>query len=601
MTRLLRLPAALACALLLAASYAASPVQAVGIDAYQPTRNFTLPAGGDNSGGNVLFDALPDGRLLLLNGANVSVETAPKSGAFSSLGDIPGFSLMFWGPGFLAVSPDGTRAAAGSNAGGTIAVFETANPTNATIVTGDDFAGEWIDNRYLAIANGMSGPRVEILDTQTATMTPVITNIGGASAGVAIDAAGNLYTGNGYGYNTGGSSTGWIKAFAAADWQNALATNTPLNFETTGTPVADLLSAYPFGFDGSGNMFVGGADFFGGSNDKGYAALISADAIADALANPQATPPINGNSPASVLRKIASPQETLDSLQPPTWNYNAGTGELLLGYYQNGAVTAYAAVPEPATLLLMAGAGVVGLLVRRRSRCLVIALLVLTAAPAAVEASPYDAFDFSDVDYWVGTGSNRAALVVDFYYPTGNASYVWGYQWDGTATGEQMFRAIAGTTVLRERDGGPALGTFAGSDNRLYLRTSAFSGGLGNSIFGIGYDADGDGGSFVSGFEGDETGAATDSDDYYREGWFTGYWSYWISDPATPAWGYSGLGFSSRELTNGSWDGWSYVDFTTGESGTPAVPTPAQVPEPAAFALAASAALAMLTIRRRQR
>ena len=248
-----------------------------------------------------------------------------------------------------------------------------------------------------------------------------------------------------------------------------------------------------------------------------------------------------------------------------------------------------------------AGIAALSCLLRHRARSFAVALLMLTVAPTAVEASPYDAFDFSDVDYWVGTGSNRAALVVDFYYPTGNASYVWGYQWDGTATGEQMFRAIAGTTLVRERDGGSELGTFSGSDSRLYLRASAFGGGLGNSIFGIGYDADGDGGSFVSTSEGVETGAATDSDDFYREGWFTGYWSYWISDPSAPAWGYSGLGFSSRELTNGSWDGWSYVDFMTGDSGTPAVPTPAQVPEPAAFALVASATFAMLASRRRQR
>src|SRR5262249_23325889 len=148
-------------------------------------------------------------------------------------------------------------------------------------------------------------------------VTPVVTNIIGASAGVSIDAAGNLYVGNGF-----GSDTGLIKAFTAANWQSALATNTPLNFATQGTPVADLLSAYPIGFDASGNMFVGGGDFFGGSGDYGYAAFVDAAAVASALATPQSSPPITAASSAAVLRKFASPQGTIDNAQPPNWNYN---------------------------------------------------------------------------------------------------------------------------------------------------------------------------------------------------------------------------------------------------------------------------------------
>jgi hypothetical protein len=331
---------------------------AVGIYDYQYQRSFTLPA-PTVPFSNVLFDALPDGRLLLLNNTTVSVETAPKSASFVVLGDIPGFSPSS-GPSFLAISPNGTRAAAGSNGGGSVVVFDTGNPASSTSYPADDFGGEWLDNSHLAISNGFGSAKVDILNTSAATVTPVVTNIVGASAGVSIDAAGNLYVGNGF-----GSNSGLIKSFSAASWQSALATNTPLNFATQGTPVADLLSAYPIGFDGSGNMFVGGGDFFGSSGDYGYAALVDAAAVASALAVPQASPPITSASSATVLRKFASPQDTIANFQPPNWNYNAATGELYLNYaFGNGIVGVYTAVPEPSCIVLTVMCGIL-LLIRR--------------------------------------------------------------------------------------------------------------------------------------------------------------------------------------------------------------------------------------------
>jgi hypothetical protein len=336
---------------------------AVGIYDYQLSRSFSLPGPNVNFS-QVLYDPLPDGRLLLLNGSTVSVETAPKTGTFSTLGVIPGFNVPF-GPSFLAVSPDGTRAAAGTNGGGSIAVFNTSNPTVVTNYGMQDSSGEWVDNRYLAVANFSTTSGVQVLDTTTSTVKQVIANIAGSSAGVTVDAAGNLYAANGSGSSPSGSSVGWIKEFSAAAWQNAMATSTPLNFETRGTPVVDLLSAYPIGFDTSGNLFVGGGDFFGSSGDKGYAALVDAAAVANALAIPQASPPITPASSAAVLRKLASPQGTIDNFQPPNWNYNAATGELYLNYaFGDGNVGVYVAVPEPSCTLLTVMCGM--LLVTRR-------------------------------------------------------------------------------------------------------------------------------------------------------------------------------------------------------------------------------------------
>jgi hypothetical protein len=335
-----------------AAVAAADQTIAVGVYDYQVTRSFSLPT-PINMFGQVLYDTLPDGRLLLLNETTVSVETGLKTGTFNTLGNIAGF-LPSFGPSFLAVSPDGTHAVAGTG-GNSVTVFDTSNPLSTMNYTIADFSGDWIDNRYLAIANATSSTvsRVQLLDTVTSAAVSVVDNIRGASAGVAFDSAGNLYTGNGFDTLPGGSSAGWIKAFSAASWQNAFATNTPLDFEASGTPIADLLSAYPIGFDGSGNMFVGGSDHFG-SGDSGYAALIDAAAVGNALAVPQATPPITPSSSAAVLRKLLSPSPS-DS---PYWNYNAATGELYLSYaFGDGHVDVYTAVPEPSCILLVVVSG----------------------------------------------------------------------------------------------------------------------------------------------------------------------------------------------------------------------------------------------------
>jgi hypothetical protein len=98
-----------------------------------------LPTPGVGSGGNVVYDALPDGRLLALNGSDVLVESAPKSGSFTNLGTIPGFTASF-GPSFLLVSPDGTHAAAGTNGAGSVLVFATNNPANVTSYAENDFS-----------------------------------------------------------------------------------------------------------------------------------------------------------------------------------------------------------------------------------------------------------------------------------------------------------------------------------------------------------------------------------------------------------------------------------------------------------------------------
>ncbi|MEM6552649.1 MAG: PEP-CTERM sorting domain-containing protein [Planctomycetota bacterium] len=327
------------------------------IEDYNQIRSFTLPGSG-----SALFNDLPDGRLLVVDGVNVSVETGVGTGVFTDVGTYSVTAPTF-GPTLAAISPDGSRVAIGSNGGGSVFVADTASPTPGTTQTfaASDFAAVWLDNTTLVLSNSNG---VDVLDTATGTVTNIINNIGGASAGITIDAAGNLYTGNGFDFSAGvGSGTGSIKAFDASAVQAAITSGTPIDFENSGVEVADLLSAGTIGFDALGNFFVGGGDFFGGSGDFGYAALVDADALAARLADPANVPLIDANADPSILRMFDSPQAFITGQQPSAWVYNDATGELLLSYFNDPGVSVYA-IPEPTTAALLAIG--MGLCIRRR-------------------------------------------------------------------------------------------------------------------------------------------------------------------------------------------------------------------------------------------
>ncbi|MDR2235954.1 MAG: DUF5074 domain-containing protein [Chryseobacterium sp.] len=171
--------------------------------------------------------------------------------------------------------------------------------------------------------------------------------------------------------------------------------------------------------------------------------------------------------------------------------------------------------------------------------------------------------NFSDIQFWVGTGSNEAAFVVQWNDSKNPDALVWGYRWNGNATGEDMLKAIAQ------------------ADRRffslLYQGTQ-----YGTAIGGIGFDLNGQNtnalyksgnttyplypvSGIVNTTEYDfDTYTAADTNDHWQSGWTTnGYWSYWVKDPADAAFGYSGLGASSRALQNGSWDAWNFnVSFS---------------------------------------
>ena len=181
---------------------------------------------------------------------------------------------------------------------------------------------------------------------------------------------------------------------------------------------------------------------------------------------------------------------------------------------------------------------------------------------------------FGNIVNWTGTGANQAALVVDFHDGTSKQSFVWGYRWDGAATGLNMLTAISSLTTM---------GLTVDNPSYVTLISHAESG-------------------------------ITHSQDAYAYPFNYG-WSYWIAggsadiysndspygvigtlDPAPnggtafpSGWTASPSGNSTRYLANGSWDAYSFGTFDTSNNWAPEVPpgatSYAAIPEPSALPL----------------
>lgn len=272
---------------------------------YYKIGSFSLPTGA------VMFDSLPDGRMITLSGATVYLETAPASCVFASAGDLPDANISPSGPAFLRVSPDGTRIAVGNNGGANFATFRVGvfdlDTLDGQWFHAEHFEAAWVDDSRLALTAGGPVSRVTILNTNSDPLNPdnrtVISGMGGYSGGVGIDSLGNLYAGNGF-KDEGPSDTGTIKAFTPALWEAAYQGSPSLQFESQGTLITDLLSATPLIFDHEGNLLVGGSDPFE-AGESGHIAVIRAAVLLAALGGGG---PINENDPTKVRRLDPEPQ-----------------------------------------------------------------------------------------------------------------------------------------------------------------------------------------------------------------------------------------------------------------------------------------------------
>ena len=191
----------------------------------------------------------------------------------------------------------------------------------------------------------------------------------------------------------------------------------------------------------------------------------------------------------------------------------------------------------------------------RKSRSQFVTVLAITLCAGPIAAA---AFTFDDIDFWVGSGANRAAMAIDWHRELNDPpAMVWGYCWDGIANGRDMLLAVVA------------------ADDRLFAKL----GMQGDQIraYGLGYDANDDG-QFALDNEGltqfDADGIAygsapligtpaLDDGDYYTEGWEFDFWHYGVGvgNPFNGGhWLSSPLGIVDRQLANGVWDGWAFQD-----------------------------------------
>ncbi len=157
----------------------------------------------------------------------------------------------------------------------------------------------------------------------------------------------------------------------------------------------------------------------------------------------------------------------------------------------------------------------------------------LAGVPVAASAPP---FTFADIHYWVGEGTNRAALVVDFSRD-GYAPRAWGFRWNGDATAADALLAIVH------------------EDNRLHALTGDTDYGL--SLYALGYDLADVAAAFRFDYNrGNVVAEASDADAIAAGGWYNGYWSQWTA-PVDNTFDNSSLGYgdglSYTALADGSW------------------------------------------------
>lgn len=334
-----------------AGALAVGAAASAGVPNYQLVGSFDAPAGA--------WDILPDGRLITIGGEggdDVFIQSTLNGSAYGFAGEIATATpIASFGASFLAVSPSGSTVAIGDNnfsADNSVYTFSVGDlaastPAPTQRIISPNFSATFADDETLFVTGADSqtfASGVYRVDLTTNTSSLVIDDFGGASAGVTTDGS-FLYTGNGFDFSPGGSVTGEVRAIdlTAVDGSGPL-----VSFEQGMTPVASALSAGSLGFDGSGNLLIGGGD---SSGEIDFAGVIDGDRLAAALA---------GGPPASGVDLALSPDP--DFADSYLIRFNEATGELLVA--ANGTVYRFIPSPGGAGLLALAGASAV----RRRRR-----------------------------------------------------------------------------------------------------------------------------------------------------------------------------------------------------------------------------------------
>lgn len=313
-----------------------------GVPEYALVGSFQSPAG---AGPRTLT---ADGRVLALVGGELHLQDRAASSSFSRIGSIDTGLLNAFGASCLAVSPDGSTLAIGDGDFGPGAQvhfvqwsdLDPSAPTTVQSVDAASYEAHWAPDGRLYLSGGdFSDTFVSVIDGAergAPVVTRLVEGIGGASGGITVR-DGVLYTSNGFDFDDGaGSVTGDVRAFDLGAISRGGA-----NFETDGALVASALSGLSLGFDGFGNMLIGGGDF-GNPSQFGFASVVSDDAILAALA---------GHGAAT-----DSDEQWLSPAGANTYSmlYDGWSGEILVWGFADDVVHRYA-VPAPTGAALLAG------------------------------------------------------------------------------------------------------------------------------------------------------------------------------------------------------------------------------------------------------
>lgn len=221
--------------------------------------------------------------------------------------------------------------------------------------------------------------------------------------------------------------------------------------------------------------------------------------------------------------------------------------------------------------------------------------------------------DWDRIEFWAGEGRSRSALVVQFQDNGPKAAYVWGFRWNpedydgGAPSGEDMFRAVAAEnpdllllTQFTGNMGNTVDGIGFRFPNAEYVQDYLaydFAGASSDPRVSFDYFTPNElmGQTAAPGMftpvlcaEAIEDSRSTNiiehpinARDYgypaydydwwrtsepldnnklrWNAGWYDGYWSYWVGGVNFDELSYSGLGMTSRKLSDGQVDAWKYT------------------------------------------
>ena len=200
--------------------------------------------------------------------------------------------------------------------------------------------------------------------------------------------------------------------------------------------------------------------------------------------------------------------------------------------------------------------------------------LGFTSAPEKAEADTKKGgdplFSMNDITYWIGEGSKRAALIIEWHLTEGGDAYVWGYRFEGEQSTADMLMAIV--------QADPRL-SLAGIYTSFGLSPSAIAYQAGEEVTdpkpafvsnGEKLPNDGKGFTELKTYDIIDALVFEDETAIFRTGWLkNGYWSYHSKDTRLDPFQYMNVGISGHTLVDGGWDALSFQIGWESWSGNP--------------------------------